>query len=347
MMGELVGEKTTLQTILNKTDDGLIVVDHEARVRLVNPAAARLLGSIGAQFRGKSVIETTLSHDISELVDRVLRTNTPASLEVQLATPSQTYLNVYVTPLERSDGPSGAVVVMHDLTAAKNMDSVRRDFVANVSHELRTPLASIRAMAETIVLRSAKDPKIAGDFAQKIVHEADRLTALSEDLLDLAKIESGSRAAGTERFPLAEVVDQVMAQLLPRADYRCIDLTANVPVDIIVEADRDAVYQILSNLIDNAVKYTPHEGTVVVSAEMENSHALVKVTDTGVGIPTADLRRIFERFYRVDKARSRESGGTGLGLSIVKHLVEAHGGKVTVESTPGQGSTFAFTLPAA
>lgn len=345
IMNELSSEKSKLQTILDKTDDGLLVIDRESRIRMANPAAARILGTGTRQINRMTIIECTLSLDLAELVERVFRTQQPASLEIQLLTPPQTYLNVYAAPLELSDGVQGAVVVMHDITDAKSMDSIRRDFVANVSHELRTPLASIKAMAETISLRGRKDPAMAEDYAGKIVTEADRLTALSDDLLDLAKIEAGRRTIGTEAFPLAEVVSSTMAQLQPRADFKAITLISEVADDVMVDADREAAYQIVANLVDNAVKYTPPGGTVHISAVTDDDRVAVSISDTGVGIPQADLPRIFERFYRVDKARSRESGGTGLGLSIVKHLVEAHGCKVTVNSVPGKGSVFTFTLP--
>lgn len=234
---------------------------------------------------------------------------------------------------------------MHDLTSAKRIDSIRSDFVANVSHELRTPLASIKAMAETIVLRGRKDDKVAGDFAQKIIVEADRLTAISSDLLDLAKIEAGSRPTCNERFPLSEVADQVVSQLRPRAEYKCNKLSADIPEDLIINGERDAIHQILVNLVDNAVKYTPHGGQVAISASMDKGLISIRVADTGIGIPSDDLPRIFEGFYRVDKARSRASGGTGLGLSIVKHLSEQMGGSVSVTSKTNEGTTFTVTIP--
>jgi len=342
---ELAAEKSKFQAILERTDDGLMVVDGQARVQMTNPAAAGLLATQARQIQGKTVIESTLSHDLAEMVDRVLRTQIPAALEIQLAGAEQPYVKAYVAPLDAPRG--GAVVVLHDLTAAKRMDSVRRDFVANVSHELRTPLASIKAMAETILLRAQEDPGVAAEFAKKVVEEAERLTALSDDLLDLARIEAGRRPIRSERFALAEVGERVASEFGPKAQDKRIELRMEMPGDLEIDADRDAVYQIFANLVDNAVKYTPAGGQVTVSASEENGQVAVQVADTGVGIPKSDLPRIFERFYRADKARSRQSGGTGLGLSIVKHLVEAHGGTVSVESAPNRGSTFTFTLPRA
>jgi two-component system phosphate regulon sensor histidine kinase PhoR len=343
MMNQFKEEKLKLETILAKTDDGLIVVDSQAKVQMINPAAARILGTHPNEADSKTVIESTLNHDLSELANRVLKTGQPSTLEIRLADSRQTCLNVYVAPLEK-DGPWGALIVMHDLTAARHMDSVRRDFVANVSHELRTPLASVRAMAETIALRGRSNPKISQEYSEKIVLEVDRLTAISEDLLDLAKIESGQMEIRREEFSIAQIADDAALEFMPAANKKGVRLESRVDSGITVSADMDAVRQILVNLVDNAVKYTPSGGSVYISAKKENKLACVQVTDTGIGIPHEDISRIFERFYRVDKARSRESGGTGLGLSIVKHLVESHGGNVSVKSG-ASGSTFTFTLP--
>ncbi|HEY3377296.1 MAG TPA: ATP-binding protein [Armatimonadota bacterium] len=346
-MNELTAERQKLQTILDKTDDGLMFVDHEARVRILNPAAARLLGIEQAQALGKSVLANTFNPEFTELVARVLRTKTSASLEIHLTQPRLTALNVYVKPMENAEGVTGALAVMHDLTAIRRTDDIRREFVANVSHELRTPLATLKAMAETIVLRAGKDLRVAEEYARKIMTEIDRLTALSDDLLDLTQIEAGRRAITREDVPLAEATQQLLAKMQPLALEKDITLSWNIPQALHVTADRDAVEQIFINLVDNAIKYSPHGGRVTVSARRgEQDQIAIAIADTGIGIPAEDVTRIFERFFRVDKARSRASGGTGLGLAIVKHLVESHGGKVTVDSTPGLGSTFTFTLPA-
>ncbi len=338
-MDELAADKGKLQAILDKADDGIAVVDANARVEMLNPAASGLLGADIRQVQGKTVIEATLSHDISELVTRVLRNGAPATLEVQLRATEQAYVNVYVAPLERPDGPPGALIVMHDLTAAKRIDSIRRDFVANVSHELRTPLASIKAMAETIILRGKTDAKVAGEFAEKIMTEADRLTAISEDLLDLATIESGWRAIRRDEFRISELVGRVVSECAPRDGEMRHEVVVDMADDLVVHGDRDAIHQVLANLIDNAVRYTPPGGRVTISAGVGDGRLSIEVADTGIGIPAEDLPRIFERFYRVDRARSKASGGTGLGLSIVKHLTELMGGTVSVTSEVGKGST--------
>lgn len=341
MVNELENEKGKLQTILDRTDDGIMVVDRESRVRMSNPAAASYLQTTPEQIRDKTIIESTFSHDLSKLVERVLSTGNAGSLEIELTEWEPIYLNVYVAPL----GEAGVIVVMHDQTAIKRTDVLRRDFVANVSHELRTPLASIKAMAETLVLRGKNSPRIVDDFAGKIMSEADRLAALSTDLLDLATIEEGRRLLRTEVFPLSVVAAKALSGLEGKAADKGIEVTADLPAGLKVNADTDSVYQILVNLVDNAIRYTPRDGHITISAKEKPDRVAVMVSDTGTGIPTADLPRVFERFYRVDKARSRDSGGTGLGLAIVKHLVEVHGGSVTVESRLGEGTTFTFTMP--
>lgn len=343
----LTDEKRMLETILSRTDDGMLVTDSESRITMLNPAAGRLLGISFENVKGKPVSEAALSNDLSELVARVLRTRIAGSLEISLTNQRPVYLNVYVAPLEHPGAIVGTIVVMHDLSSAKQIDSVRRDFIANLSHELRTPLASMRLMAETIILRGRKDPEAAERFAGRIISEADRLTALSDDLLDLSKIESGRNAMDYKAFPLGNLIEQVAAEYILVAAKKGIDLNTSISGDVLVQADKDSVVQILMNLIDNAVKYTSKGGKVQVSASQKGNDVVVMIADTGVGIPVDDLSRIFERFYRVDKARSRESGGTGLGLSIVRHLVEANSGKVTVESEHGHGSVFTFTLPSA
>jgi len=333
----LRNENQQLQAILDKTDDGVMVVDEEGRIQMANLAAVKLFP--GGDLPGKTVVEGSQNHELSELVRKVLSTRTRASLQIKLETPKRVPLNVYVTPLS-----DGALVVLHDLTEIMKTDSVRRDFVANVSHELRTPLASIKAMAETVVLRGRKNPEAAEEFGRKIMDEADRLTAISDDLLDLARIEA-NRPLQMEEFALLEVVQSVVSDLQAKANNKAIEVSVDVPDDLPITADRDAIYQILVNLVDNAIRYTRPGGSVTISAESDEAGVSIGVADTGIGIPEDELARIFERFYRVDKGRSRESGGTGLGLSIVKHLVEAHGGKIIVESTVGEGSTFTFTVP--
>ena len=340
-MAALRSEKMKLQAILERTDDGLLVVNGHSRIEMANPAAFARLGAPESRVLGATVIECTLSNDLAELVEQVLRDGTPLSKEVLLSQNEGAYLKVYAAPL----AGSGAVVVLHDLTAARRIDEMRRDFVANVSHELRTPLASIRSMAETIRHHGAKDPEMVGKFSDRVITEADRLTAVSEDLLDLARIEAGRRTIERVQIPIAPLVEDVVAGFGSKATRKGVRLSTECAPEVSGLVDPGAFRQVIANLVDNAVNYTAPGGFVKVAMRAGDGELEVAIEDSGIGIPKEDQPRIFERFYRVDKARSRESGGTGLGLAIAKHLVEAHGGRLSVVSEPGVGSTFTVTIP--
>lgn len=342
---QLREDNRKMETVFNKTDDGLIVLDKSGRIDTINPAAADMLAAEEESVIGRTIIEATLNHEFSELVERVMRTNSPATLEIPLAGPPEKSVQVYMTTLGHQESVEGVVIVMHDVTAARMVDEMRKDFVANVSHELRTPLASIRAMAETVLLHGKENPEIAKGFSEDIVKEIDRLVRLADDLLELTRTEARQRVRREEEFSVLEVAEDAAAKLRPAAEKKGVALTVDIAPEITMRADKDGIWQVLVNLIDNAVTYTPRGGKVTVSAVRENGNVVVSVADTGIGIPQADIPRIFERFYRVDKARSRASGGTGLGLAIVKHLVEAHGGKVSVRSETGKGSVFTFVVP--
>lgn len=343
MIANINRQTVRMQMVFDHTDDGLILINPDGRIDMVNPAACRMLGIDRAAISGKTVIEGTLNHDLASLVNRVMRTGEPGALDITLPV-DEGSAHAYVTPTSGEDG-IGALAVLHDMTAARQLDAVRRDFVANVSHEFRTPLSSIKAMAETILLRS-KDMSVARKFAESIVNEADRMKDLADDLLSLATIESGRRRLRSESVNLTKVVEDVFDRLRPTAEKRLIELTSNVTEGSSVLADYDSVAQIFLNLVDNAIKYNREGGRVEISAEAKAEHVAIRISDTGIGIPEEDLPRVFERFYRVDKARSRESGGTGLGLSIVKHLTELLGGGVSITSEVGTGTTVTVTLPA-
>ncbi|HXE95938.1 MAG TPA: ATP-binding protein, partial [Dongiaceae bacterium] len=240
----------------------------------------------------------------------------------------------------------GVVAVFHDISDLKKLEKVRRDFVANVSHELRTPVTVIRGYAETLLAGAlTTDPERAGSFVEKIHNHAERLASLIGDLLTLSELESGEMAVQPAPLRIAEAAGHACALLEEKADAKRITIDlAPLREAPPVLADRGKLEQVLINLLDNAIKYTPENGSISISATAADDMVRIAVSDTGVGIPPKELPRIFERFYRVDPARSREQGGTGLGLSIVKHIVQLHEGTVAVESTPGKGSTFSFTL---
>lgn len=342
---ELREDKKKMQTVFDKTDDGLLILDEQGRIKTINPAACEMLNISVQEARDRTIIEATLNHEFAGLVDRVIRTCRPATLELTFPGPTERQIQTYATALDDHGRVDGAIVVMHDVTEARKVDTMRKDFVANVGHELRTPLASIRAMAETIELHGAHNPGMAREFAESIVKETERVVRLADDLLEIGMIEAQRRPIREEAIAVAEVVGDAVAKLGPAAARKEVSLTSDIEPDLVAQGDKDAVWQILVNLIDNAINYTPIGGQIKVTASPCEDAIAISVSDTGIGIPAADIPRIFERFYRVDKARSRASGGTGLGLSIVRHLVEAHGGRVWAESELDKGSKFTFTLP--
>ncbi len=387
---ELQREKEKSEAMLTRMADGIIVTDISGRIILFNPAAERIFGIPAQRALDKTVMDVFMDYDLSTMLARALGQGVPQTGEVTIGVmeqwsdgvmehhpmppplhhsttpPLQRFLDVFVTLVETEGGQGhGAVIVLHDLTEIRRLENIRRDFVANVSHELRTPVASIRAMAETLLMGAKDDPESAQQFLETMLKETERLSSLLDDLLELARIEAGRRELRKVDLNVRELVETVLNKLRPHAERKQLNVTVDVPDNLTLCADPDAMQQILVNLLDNAIKYTPNGGSVTVNGVLEYwsdgvlksrqsqhsntptlQHSIrLTVSDTGVGIPREHLPRIFERFYRVDKARSREMGGTGLGLSIVKHLVEAQGGQVTVESEVGKGSTFTVLLP--
>ncbi len=323
------------QALLQTTEDAVLVADAEGGILLSNPVAVALFGGAA----GGTLLARTLSSDLEELYRAAIRRQGGVEREVTLNQPSARTLHVRITPVS----PGEYLLVLRDLTELRRLERVRRDFVANVSHELRTPLTSVKAMAETLLDGALEDAEVAPRFLQTIIRESDRLVRLSADLLDLSRVE----ARGIEKTPidLTALVAEVASRLASQAEKADIAFTNTLRAPLIIPADRDEMAQVLVNLLDNAIAYTPRGGHVTLSAVETPEAVTVTVADTGIGILSHDIPRLFERFYRADKARSRASGGTGLGLSIVKHIVENHGGTVGVESEYNKGSVFSFTLP--
>jgi len=344
-MDEINRQSVRMRAIFDHTDNGLILADPQGRIEMINPAACRILSVDTPGSIRKTLIETTLSHDLASLVERVRRTQEPAALDIDISAKEKRFVYAYVTPVPMAESGVDMLIVLHDVTSLRNTDAIRRDFVANVSHELRTPLATIKAIAETILLRHEGNPAAMPGFAESIVQEADRMTLLAEDLLDLTRIETRPVDVAVERINLYKLVSDILDRLSGAAGKKNVTLESEIKQDEVIETDSGSLTQILANLVDNAIKYTPDGGSVRVYLERRPNGIAIKVTDNGIGIPEEDQPRIFERFYRVDKDRSRQSGGTGLGLAIVKHLCEQIGGSVAVKSAPGAGSTFSVLLP--
>jgi two-component system phosphate regulon sensor histidine kinase PhoR len=347
---DLEQEQAKVTTILDAMVEGVMAVDDHERVVLMNGRARAMFGVAATRVEGRAFLEVVRNADLHEAF-RSVRGATPGQMlerEIHLSTPAARILALHAVPLASGGAGIGVVMVVHDITELRRLEQVRTEFVANVSHELRTPLTAIRGYLETLTGDTLEDPEHARRFLEIALRHTERLGRLLDDLTDLSNIELGR--VRLERVPLDVdvVVDSVLAIMAPRAAARGVALERMVPADLpAARADHDRVVQILINLVDNAIKYTPGGGRVAVGARRDGDSVQVWVADTGVGIPAADLPRITERFYRVDRARSRELGGTGLGLAIVKHLVLAHGGDLTIESRPGEGTTVRFSLPVA
>ena len=341
-LNELRGERDLLTSILSSMNEGVLVVGADGRVVLTNPALRAML-LIGPDAVGKSVLQVVRNADLNQLLGTAAAGEL-AEGEIELA--ALLRRRVLVRAVTLLDEPRGVLAVFVDVTELRKLEAVRRDFVANASHELRSPLTTIKAAAET--LRDEDDPKAATRFIELIQRNAERLSNLIDDLLELSRIESRELNLELEPVDLSSIADRTLAQHAHRAQLKRITLSQHVPHGLSARADRRALDHVLGNLVDNALKYCPEGASVRVAADTAEGMVRMCVADTGPGIAPEHLPRVFERFYRVDAGRSRELGGTGLGLSIVKHLVEAMGGSVSVESSPGAGTTFWFTLkPAA
>ncbi len=336
------------QALFNSMVEGVLVLDGEGRVKLVNHALEQLF-ALSDDIHGRTIMEALRQHELQELVQRAMAEGQALGYELELPGLLNRCLQVNATAwLNRTGKQQGMIVVFHDLTRLKQLENTRQEFVANVSHELRTPLSMIKGYVETLINGAKDDPTVATRFLQTIEKHADRLTYLIEDLLTVSRLESGQVVMNIQKVALRPLADDVLNDLQSRAGDKKVVLQNQVPTQLVARADAERIQQVLFNLVDNAIKYGRLEGHVWIDARMADEHLIeVSVRDNGPGIPPDSIDRVFERFYRVDKARSREQGGTGLGLSIVKHIVQSHQGEVWVESTVGQGATFFFTLPGA
>ena len=342
-------EMNRLSTVLTRMTDGVIALDEAQRIQFANEAAGQLLGFIPEDVQGRPLLEAVRHNKLHELVVRLLASKRQEEIEIKWGDDNLRNLLVHAKAFSEGEatGPTVAIVMMiYNLSEVTRLDAMRRDFVANVSHELKTPLSSIKAYAETLSSGAINDEENRDRFVQQIEEQADRLHQLIADLLSLARIEQGNPLFELKRIPLARVVDLCIREQQRAAEQKNIDLSM-VPSDqsVWVEVDEDGLRQILINLIDNAIKYTPEGGVVTVSWTQEDSEIALVIEDNGIGIPDDMRERVFERFFRVDKARSRELGGTGLGLAIVKHLTQSFGGSVGVESSTGGGSRFTVRFP--
>ncbi len=337
----LAGEQSAeAAAILAEMGDGVVIVDEQRRVVAVNRAAERMLATTEAEAKGTSVTELVRRHEVVNLLDDG-KHSAPIVAEIG---PDRRQVQVLVTPISVGE-TNRQLILLQDVTELRRAETIRRDFVANVSHELRTPLAAMRAVVETLEDGALSDPIAGPEFLARMHVEVDRLNQMLEELLELARLESGRLVMSFKRSNVADVVCEAVDRMRPQAERQALTLTVIRPpeaTEALVDAAR--LHQVLVNLIHNAIKFTPPGGTITVTVRRSDSVVEIGVADTGIGVRSEDLPRLFERFYKTD--RSRSSPGTGLGLAIVKHIVQAHSGQVAVESPgPGLGTTFTVRLP--
>lgn len=352
-MDRIYENEGRLNSILEHIRFGVIMVHQDGKIVLINPTAERLIGFTRDELLGQPFTSERYPLPFTKLIEVCIQRGEHVREEQVLHFPEERLVEINVTPIGADkDKVNGFLIVIHDITELRRLERMRSEFVANVSHELKTPIASVQGFSETLLSGALDDRETARSFIQIIYHESERLNRLVGDLLDLSKIESKRSPLQLSAVDLNQVIDNSLQMVDTVAENKKIKLVKKLSDPIYLEADEDRLQQILMNLLSNGINYTPEGGTVTISAELDDKHdqdepghVQIVVSDTGIGIPEEDLPRIFERFYRVDKARSRSSGGTGLGLSIVKHLVELHHGTIRVESEVGIGTQFTIILP--
>ncbi|MBA3726089.1 MAG: PAS domain-containing protein [Armatimonadetes bacterium] len=336
-------DRRAFNALMEACGTAVLAIDKNGVIAMANSNAAKFNETSASELVGKPLIRVTLSADIEQLVRSAIEGGEMRSRTVRFRGPEGRFLRVTARPLTNDGVHEGTLIVAQDVTTLRRLQIVRQDFVANVSHELRTPLASIRAMAETLQDGRGMEERISRSFLETIISEVDRLTRIANDLLTLSEAES--RPSAKAGFDFSKLTESVITRFQGPAKRAGITIRANIEPEITVIAAQDQMEQVLVNLIDNAIKYNSIDGSVDVGLRGSPGSIHLTVSDTGVGIAQEHLPRIFERFYRVDRARSRQSGGTGLGLSIVKHIVEAHDGSITANSDFNRGSTFKIDLP--
>ncbi|MCG5103626.1 two-component system histidine kinase PnpS [Oceanobacillus alkalisoli] len=336
-----------LSTLIDNMASGLVLLDERGYIHLVNRKFIDLFGKTEKDYVGYLYYNVLENETLQETIQKVFL------YEGRVKDTFKHYIGIENMYIEISGAPiinernilKGAVLVLHDITELKKLEGMRKDFVANVSHELRTPITSIKGFSETLLDGNLDDLEAVSQFLQIIYHESNRIQILIEDLLSLSKLESESFRLVLHKINAPELVESLMPALVFKAEQKDIFFTTEVE-DIQFKADKDRISQVIINLVNNALNYTPEKGEVSLSIFKAGSQVKIEVRDTGIGIPEDELPRVFERFYRVDKARARDSGGTGLGLAIVKHIVEVHDGEIRIDSEPDQGTIIRVCLPA-
>ena len=344
-LGELQSELQRNELVLGNMQEGVLAVDDQARVLLANAAVIRMLDLSADEYLYRSLVEVIRAPRVVTLIERVLESSTQQEDSFEHGR-QQLSLRILARPVPLGNGRVGALMTARDETLIKRIESVRRDFVTNASHELKTPLAAIRAYAETLQMGATEDPQATQTFLSGILTQADRINGLITGMLQLARVQSGTASLKRIRFDVQSEIEGCLDAAEVMAKAKQISLKKVLPAEpVILQSDPEAVQTVVSNLLSNAVRYTPARGHVSLVLESSETAITIRVQDTGIGIEKEDLVRIFERFYRVERARTTDTGGTGLGLSIVKHLVQSLGGSITVNSEPHKGSCFEVRLP--
>ncbi len=344
----LAEKQAQQEALFNSMTEGLLVLDRSGRVELVNQSLQRML-ALKVDVRGQTILEAFRLKELAAVAKRLEQEQTVRGFEVELPGMDERWLEVSAAAvLERDGSRHGAILVFHDLTRIKQLENTRQEFVANVSHELRTPLSLIKGFVETLLEGAKNDPDLSTRFLRTIEKHTDRLTYLIEDLLTISRLESGQIVMNLQQVDLREEVGRVIDDLQSRAQEKKAVIQNLVAAGLTARADADRLHQVLFNLVENAIKYGKHEGKVTIGGRLSGEAKVeVWVQDDGPGIPSEARERVFERFYRVDRARSRETGGTGLGLAIVKRIVEEHGGTIEAINLKDGGATVTLHLPLA
>jgi two-component system phosphate regulon sensor histidine kinase PhoR len=343
----LTDESNRSAAILGSMIEGVAVVGSDERILYSNLAFEQILELPAGSSKGKKLVEAVRQAELISAVRQVLSGGEEVTGEVEAGTIRPRNFSVTAAPV-LGIGASSAVLVLHDITELRRLERVRRDFAANVSHEFKTPLTAIQGFAETLLGGALDDQANRKRFVEIIREHAQRLARLTDDLLKLSRIEAGRLELELRPVSVAALVNRCVETARLKAESKRLRITVELPEDLPpVRGDAAQLDEVLQNLLDNALQYTPPGGQINVTARSNGKEVIFTVADTGIGIPESDLERIFERFYRVDAARSREAGGTGLGLSIARHIVDAHGGRIWVESAIGQGSRFHFSIASA
>lgn len=347
-VADLTDKNEQFDAILNSMTYCFVAVDSNMKIILMNAIAVRFFSINENDAIGRKFVEVIRNHQLNEIIQKAINENVSSVSELTLSFPESKTFSIYASPIKSAKGEpvnSGGIISLQDITTMKRLEQIRTEFVSNVTHELKTPLTSIRGFAETLRNGAIKDPKIALKFLEIIDIEAERLTMLINDILQLSEIENNINDTNISEHNLTDIVNEVVSILQGSADKKGVKITVNTASKINIHANSDRIKQMLINLVDNAIKYNVEHGSVCIQAAKADGRLIITIADTGIGIAEQHQSRIFERFYRVDKGRSRNMGGTGLGLSIVKHIVNLYNGDINIESHPGKGTKFIIQLP--